>query len=79
MSEDLGFRFTWYGHATVYVESEAGTSILVDPWFGHPLAPVGAEAIERCEEAAAADDPGARHRVTAPVVAAPVSRCCLST
>ena len=46
---DLGFRFTWYGHATVHVESEAGTSILVDPWFGHPLAPVGVEAIERCD------------------------------
>jgi L-ascorbate metabolism protein UlaG (beta-lactamase superfamily) len=49
MSEDLGFRFTWYGHATVYVESAAGTSILIDPWFGHPLAPVGAEVIERCD------------------------------
>jgi L-ascorbate metabolism protein UlaG (beta-lactamase superfamily) len=49
MSEDLGFRFTWYGHATVYIESEAGTSILIDPWFGHPLSPVGPEAIERCD------------------------------
>ena len=49
MSEDLGFRFTWYGHATVHVESAAGTSILIDPWFGHPLSPVGAEAIERCD------------------------------
>ena len=49
MSEDLGFRFTWYGHATVYLESEAGTSVLVDPWFGHPLSLVGPEAIERCD------------------------------
>ena len=49
MSEDLGFRFTWYGHSTVHVESKAGTSILIDPWFGHPLAPVGADAIERCD------------------------------
>ena len=37
MSDDLGFRFTWYGHAAVHLESEAGTSIVVDPWFGHPL------------------------------------------
>ena len=49
MSEDLGFRFTWYGHATVHLESEAGTSILIDPWFGNPLSPVGADAIERCD------------------------------
>jgi L-ascorbate metabolism protein UlaG (beta-lactamase superfamily) len=49
MSEDLGFRFTWYGHATVHVESEAGTSIVIDPWFGHPLSPAGADAIERCD------------------------------
>ncbi|MGD8685042.1 MAG: metal-dependent hydrolase [Chloroflexota bacterium] len=49
MSENLGFRFTWYGHATVYVESEAGTTILIDPWFGHPRSPVGADAVERCD------------------------------
>lgn len=49
MSEDLGFRFTWYGHATVHLESEAGTSILIDPWFGHPLAPASADVIERCD------------------------------
>lgn len=49
MSDDLGFRFTWYGHATVHVESEAGTSILFDPWFGNPASPVGTEAIERCD------------------------------
>ena len=49
MSEDLGFRFTWYGHAAVHVESEAGTSILIDPWFGHPMSPVGPEALVRCD------------------------------
>ena len=49
MSEHLGFRFTWYGHATVHVESETGTRILIDPWFGHPLATVGADAVERCD------------------------------
>jgi len=49
MTEDLGFRFTWYGHAAVHVESEAGTSILIDPWFGNPRSPVGVDAIERCD------------------------------
>ncbi|RKY15519.1 MAG: metal-dependent hydrolase, partial [Planctomycetota bacterium] len=41
MSEELGFRFTWYGHATVHIESESGTSILIDPWFGNPMSPAG--------------------------------------
>ncbi len=49
MSNDLGFRFTWFGHATVLAESEAGTSVLIDPWFGHPLATVGPEVVERCD------------------------------
>jgi L-ascorbate metabolism protein UlaG (beta-lactamase superfamily) len=49
MSEGMGFRFTWYGHATVYLESEAGTSVLIDPWFGHPNSPAGPEVIERCD------------------------------
>ncbi len=49
MSEDLGFGFTWYGHAAVHIESEAGTSILIDPWFGHPRSPAGPEVIERCD------------------------------
>lgn len=49
MGEELGFRFTWYGHANVHLESEDGTSILIDPWFGNPRCPVGPEAIERCD------------------------------
>ena len=49
MAEDLGFRFTWYGHSCVLVESEAGTRILFDPWFGNPRSPVPAESIDRCD------------------------------
>ena len=49
MSDELGFRFTWFGHACVHVESEAGTSILIDPWFGNPSSPVSADHIERCD------------------------------
>lgn len=49
MAEDLGFRFTWYGHAAVHIESEAGTSILIDPWLRNPLSPAGVDAIERCD------------------------------
>ena len=49
MSEDLGFRFTWYGHAAVHVESAAGASILIDPWLSNPLSPAGPDTIERCD------------------------------
>ncbi len=49
MADDLGFRFTWYGHAAIAIESEAGTSILIDPWLGNPRSPVSAEAIEHCD------------------------------
>jgi L-ascorbate metabolism protein UlaG (beta-lactamase superfamily) len=49
MSEDLGFRFTWYGHSCVHVESASGTSILIDPWFGNPRSPAGADTVERCD------------------------------
>jgi L-ascorbate metabolism protein UlaG (beta-lactamase superfamily) len=49
MSEDLGFRFTWFGHACVQIESESGTSILIDPWFGNPSSPVAADDVERCD------------------------------
>lgn len=49
MTEELGFRFTWYGHACVAIESEAGTRILIDPWFGNPTSPVAADRIDRCD------------------------------
>lgn len=49
MSEDLGFRFTWYGHSCVHLETLEGSSVLLDPWFGNPSSPAGAESIARCE------------------------------
>jgi L-ascorbate metabolism protein UlaG (beta-lactamase superfamily) len=49
MSDELGFRFTWYGHACVEIESEAGTTILIDPWFSNPNSPRAADAVDRCD------------------------------
>jgi L-ascorbate metabolism protein UlaG (beta-lactamase superfamily) len=49
VSDDLGFRFTWYGHAAVHVESEAGTSILIDPWLGNPRSPMSVERMGPCD------------------------------
>jgi L-ascorbate metabolism protein UlaG (beta-lactamase superfamily) len=45
----LGFRFTWYGHAGVRIESESGSSIIIDPWLGNPRSPATVESIERCD------------------------------
>jgi L-ascorbate metabolism protein UlaG (beta-lactamase superfamily) len=49
MSEELGFRFTWYGHSCVHLETPEGTSVLFDPWFGNPRSPTGPERVERCD------------------------------
>jgi L-ascorbate metabolism protein UlaG (beta-lactamase superfamily) len=49
MAEDLGFRFTWFGHACIEIESEAGTRVLLDPWFGNPRSPASEASVERCD------------------------------
>jgi L-ascorbate metabolism protein UlaG (beta-lactamase superfamily) len=49
MSQDLGLQFTWYGHSCVHIESEAGASILIDPWFGNPRSPAAAESVTSCD------------------------------
>ena len=49
MPDALGFGFTWYGHSCVRVETEDGTTILLDPWFGNPRSPAPASSIERCD------------------------------
>lgn len=37
-----GSTITWLGHATVHIQTAAGTSILVDPWLeGNPSTPKG--------------------------------------
>ena len=47
--DELGFRFTWYGHACLEVISPGGKTILFDPWFGNPRSPRGADSIEACD------------------------------
>ena len=46
---DLGFTFTWYGHACVEVVTEAGRRVLFDPWFGNPMSPRSADTIDACD------------------------------
>ena len=46
---DLGFTFTWYGHACVEVVTDAGRRILIDPWFGNPKSPRSADSIDACD------------------------------
>jgi L-ascorbate metabolism protein UlaG (beta-lactamase superfamily) len=46
---DLGFAFTWYGHSCVEIETEAGTRLILDPWFSNPTSPRAADSVDRCD------------------------------
>lgn len=41
-SDAKGLKIQWLGHASLHIETSAGTSILIDPWFeGNPKFPAG--------------------------------------
>jgi L-ascorbate metabolism protein UlaG (beta-lactamase superfamily) len=46
---DLGFAFTWYGHSCVEIETEAGTRLILDPWFSNPTSPRAADSVDSCD------------------------------
>ncbi len=46
---DLGFAFTWYGHACVDIESRTGTRLIIDPWFGNPRSTKAAAEVKACD------------------------------
>jgi L-ascorbate metabolism protein UlaG (beta-lactamase superfamily) len=48
MTQDLGLRFTWFGHACVELVM-AGRTVLIDPWFGNPRSPRGAGSVDACD------------------------------
>lgn len=41
--------FTWYGHSCWEVRTAAGTTILLDPWFGNPRSPKAPDAVDACD------------------------------
>ena len=47
--DELGFRFTWYGHACLEVVTLGGKTILFDPWFGNPRSTRSADSVEACD------------------------------
>jgi len=49
MSEDLGFRFSWSGHAAVELETRGGTHVVFDPWFGNPRSTKTADEVTACD------------------------------
>lgn len=49
MAIDRDTTFTWYGHACVEVRTPGGKVVLIDPWFGNPLSPRRADAVDRCD------------------------------
>lgn len=46
---DLGFRFTWSGHAAVELETRGGKHVVFDPWFGNPLSTKTADQVTDCD------------------------------
>lgn len=46
---DLGFRFTWYGHSCVELETQAGKRVLFDPWFRNPRSSRRPDEVDRCD------------------------------
>jgi L-ascorbate metabolism protein UlaG (beta-lactamase superfamily) len=49
MTLDRDTTFTWYGHACVEVRTPGDKVILIDPWFGNPRSPRGADSVDRCD------------------------------
>ena len=49
MALPAGTTITWYGHACIRIETVGGRTVLIDPWFGNPLSPMSADAVERCD------------------------------
>jgi len=49
MTIDRDTTFTWYGHACVEVHTPGGKVVLIDPWFGNPMSPRGADTVDRCD------------------------------
>ncbi len=44
-----GATFTWYGHSCVELRTAAGTTVLLDPWFGNPTSPRDAASVDACD------------------------------
>jgi L-ascorbate metabolism protein UlaG (beta-lactamase superfamily) len=42
-------RCTWYGHACIELVTPAGTTVIIDPWFGNPRSPKTAASVDRCD------------------------------
>jgi L-ascorbate metabolism protein UlaG (beta-lactamase superfamily) len=42
-------RCTWYGHACIELVTPAGSTVLIDPWFGNPRSPKTAASVDRCD------------------------------
>jgi L-ascorbate metabolism protein UlaG (beta-lactamase superfamily) len=46
---ELGFTFTWHGHACVEIANPDGRRIIFDPWLGNPKSTTTADAIDACD------------------------------
>jgi L-ascorbate metabolism protein UlaG (beta-lactamase superfamily) len=49
MALDPAATFTWFGHACWEITTPGGKTVILDPWFGNPLSPRPAAAVDRCD------------------------------
>ncbi len=50
MSILSGVKLTWLGHATMHLQTAAGTSVLIDPWIeGNPSYPVDKKSFDKVD------------------------------
>jgi L-ascorbate metabolism protein UlaG (beta-lactamase superfamily) len=40
---------TWYGHSCIRIDTAAGRTIIIDPWFANPRSPLSVDAVDRCD------------------------------
>jgi L-ascorbate metabolism protein UlaG (beta-lactamase superfamily) len=44
-----GTTITWFGHSCIRIDTAAGRTIIVDPWFSNPRSPLPADKVDRCD------------------------------
>jgi L-ascorbate metabolism protein UlaG (beta-lactamase superfamily) len=49
MALPAGTTITWYGHSCIRIDTAGGRTVLIDPWFGNPMSPLSADAVDRCD------------------------------
>jgi L-ascorbate metabolism protein UlaG (beta-lactamase superfamily) len=49
MSLPAGTTITWYGHSCIRIDTAAGKTVIIDPWFANPTSPIPVDQVDRCD------------------------------